>query len=371
MLPRRCFVRRRGLVGGALVVLGAELATLAACGARPPVPPVPAQPDRIAIVASERGPHGARLVAIDEHGDRQFEVVQPATDTVRDTNPAVSPDGKWIVFASSRGRSIDQTSLWIAASGVEVPPHRLTDGTAIDSHPVWTLDGSAIVFASTREGGDFDLWRLAIRDGNPGELAQLTHAAGHEVTPAVAADGAMIYAEVTPNEQRHEIETHLEERAADGLIHPLTSGPADSSPALSPDGTRLVFARPQLHDGKPDSELWLMVRATGAIAPLVDLPLTDESGPVWSRDGRFVFATSVLRGADGKVIFSSIIHVDVREAPPVARMLEDRVGALVRLTPAVTATPLDPAALHGNPEYLPELARIMSRSINSQSEAAP
>ena len=32
----------------------------------------------------------------------QFELVQPAAVAARDTNPAVSPDGKWIAFASSR-----------------------------------------------------------------------------------------------------------------------------------------------------------------------------------------------------------------------------------------------------------------------------
>jgi Tol biopolymer transport system component len=293
--------------------------------------------DRIAIVASERGPQGARLVSIDEHGDRQFELVEPAAALARDTNPAVSPDGAWIVFASSRGRGLDETSLWIAPAGVARAPRRLTDGKGIDSQPVWTPDGRAIVFASTRARGDFDLWRLEIRGGEPTALTQLTDAPGHEVTPAVA-------------------------------VHRLTSGPADSSPALSPDGARLVFARPQLHGGKPDSELWLMVRGTDRAAPLVDLPLTDESGPVWSRDGRFVFATSVLRGADARVLFSSVIYVDTRESPPIARILEDRVGAIARLTPAVTATPLDAAALHTNPEYLPELAHIMQTLIEQQTQ---
>ncbi|HEY0483598.1 MAG TPA: hypothetical protein VGD37_39035 [Kofleriaceae bacterium] len=341
----------------------------AACGAR--TTPGPPPRDRIAIVAAERGAEGVRLVAIDEHGDRQFELVQPAPGVVRDTNPVVSPDGAWLVFASSRGRSVDQTSLWIAPLGVAMPPRRLTDGPAIDAHPAWTPDGSAIVFASTRDGGSFDLWRLAIQAGRPGELVRLTHGPGHEVTPAVAPDGTILYAEVTPDADRRQIETHLEARAPDGAIRALTSGPADSSPAVSPDGARLVFARPQVHGGKPDSELWLMVRSTGAIAPLVDLPLTDESGPVWSRDGRFVFATSVLRGAEGRVVFSSIIHVDTREPHPVARILEDRVGAIVRLTPAVTATPLDAAALDADPEYLHELAGIMSRLIDQQVAPPP
>jgi dipeptidyl aminopeptidase/acylaminoacyl peptidase len=359
----------RGWLGWSRGLVGATSLVAAACGARP----LPARPppDRIAIIASERGPAGARLVAIDEHGDRQFELVQPATVRVRDSHPAVSPDGAWIVFASSRDRTLDQTSLWIVAPGIAMLPRRLTDGPAIDVYPVWSPDGSAIVFASTREGGDFDLWRLAMHDGRPGELTQLTHGTGHEVTPAVARDGTIFYAEVTPIGEGHEVESHLEARAPDGTIHALTSGPADSSPAISPDGARLVFARPQIHGGKPDSELWMMVRGTGAITPLVDLPVTDESGPVWSRDGRFVFATSVLRGEADKVVFSSIIYVDLREAPPLARILEDRVGAIVRLTPAVTTTPLDTTALHANPAYLPELASIMNRAIQAQREAPP
>jgi hypothetical protein len=54
----------------------------------------------------------------------------------------------------------------------------------------------------------------------------------------------------------------------------------------------------------------------------------------------------------------------------VARILEDRVGAIIRMTPAIAA-PLDAAALHGDPEYLPELARIMSRVIEQQGAGQP
>lgn len=351
---------------GALRVSALLGALAAGCGPRPATSTAPpsGDPDRIAIVASERGPNGARLVAIDEHGDRRFELVAPvAAGIVRDVNPAISPDGRWIAFASTRGRSLDQTSLWIAPLGVEAAPRRLTDGAWIDSHPAWTRDGRAIVFASTRDGGDFDLWRLPIAAGRAaGPPEQLTAAASHEVTPAVAADGAIVYAAVTPKGGA-EVESRLEERAPDGRIRALTPGPADASPAISPDGAAIAFARPAVHEGVPHSELWRMARGGGEATLLVGLPLTDESGPVWSRDGRFVFATSVLRGAGGRPLFSSVVHVDLHEAPPRARILRDRAGALVRLTPAVAAARLDAPALRGDPEYLPELARIMARAI--------
>lgn len=346
------------------------LVVLGACRAPPRVAPATPDPDRIVIVAAERGPQGARLVAIDEHGDRRFVAVAPLTSSspgeiTRDTNPAISPDGKWVVFASSRGRTIDLTSLWIAPLGVEATAVPLIDPVAIDSHPTWSPDGASIVFASTREGGDFDLWRVPVAHGRAtGAPVQLTSALGHEVTPVVAPDGTVIYAAITTLPD-HGLESHLEARAPDGSIRALTAGPGDSSPALSPDGRVLVFARPAVHAGRADAELWESAPDGTQIQPLVELPLTDESGPVWSPDGRFVFATSVLRGEQG-VLFSSVIHVDVREVPRRARILEDHAGAIPRLTPAIARGALDVTALHADPEYLPALARAMASEIERQ-----
>jgi hypothetical protein len=99
---------------------------------------------------------------------------------------------------------------------------------------------------------------------------------------------------------------------------------------------------------------------------LVDLPLTDEGGPVWSRDGRFVLATSILRSTQGEPLFSSVIAIDTRAKPRTARILEDRVGAIARLTPAIAAAHLDATALDANLEYLPELARITNEAIAAQ-----
>jgi len=347
---------------------------LVGCAARAAVTSEPAT-ERIAIVASERGSMGMRLVAIDEHGDRRFELIAPATKIVRDTNPAISPDGRWLVFASTRERSEpDTTSLWIAPfGGDKVAPTRLTTGSWIDSHPVWTPDGAAVVFASTREGGDFDLWRMPMRDGRAAQPTQLTTSIGHEITPVVARDGAIIYAAVTPT-GAHEVESHLEERALDGTIHTLTGGPADSSPAITSDGATIIFARPHLRRATSalDGELWQMSRGSEVVTQLADTPLTDESGPVMSRDGRFVFATSVLRGAEGNVLFSSVVHVDLRESRRRVRLLGDRAGPIDRLTPAIAANPLDARALRDDPEYLPELARIMARAIaRERTRATP
>ena len=288
---------------------------------------------------------------------------------MRDTHPVVSPDGTWLVFASSRDRTSDGTSLWIAQLGPDATAVRLTTGSAIDSHPCWTRDGKAIVFASTRDGGDFDLYRLAIDDGRPvGAPVALTHGAGHEVTPTVAADGTIVYGAVTPLGDGR-VESHLEERAPDGTIRRLTAGPADTAPALSPDDRALAFARPKEHNGSLDAELFTMPRNSDVATQLIDVPLTDETGPVWSPDGRFLFATSLLRGAAGNTVFSSVIVIDTQVRPLTARLLEDRTGPIARLTPAITRARLDATALASDPEYLPELARIVANAMAAQKKA--
>jgi Tol biopolymer transport system component len=341
---------------------------LVACGGSRPQRGQPAD-ENISIVAAEGGIDRVRLVAIDERGDRRFELVTAAPERTRDTHPAISPDRRWVVFASTRDRT-EGTSLWIAPLAMEARPRRLTEGTAIDAHPTWTPDGRAIVFASTRTAGAFDLFQLAIAAGAPsGAPVRLTTGDGHEVTPTVARDGTIVYTAVTLKGGQ-EIESHLEERTPDGAIRRLTSGPADSSPAFSPDGGTIVFARPEARGETPDSELWWTTRSGEPVRRVVDLPLTDESGPVWSRDGRFVFATSLYRPG-GKPLFSAVIHVDLHEKTPRARILEDSAGATARLTPAIAAQVLDAAALDRDPEYLPELAKIMTRAIENQTQEKP
>jgi dipeptidyl aminopeptidase/acylaminoacyl peptidase len=339
----------------------------------------PSAQTRAPIVITERGPGGGRLVAIDETGDRLFEVVTMQEQLIRDTNPAISPDGKWIVFASSRGRAkLEETSLWLAPLGVEVAPQQITTGPAVDTHPTWTRDGAAIVFASTR-AGTFDLWKLSfeVAAGAPrlGEPVQLTSSPDQEVTPTTAPDGRVAYAALSvvekpgePAEARSRIWVLP---AGGGAATPLTEGPADGSPSYSPDGKELAFTRPEARERSIDADLWRMPSEGGAVQKLLDLPGTDESGPVWSRDGSYLFATSLVRGADGRPLFSSVIFFDRRLPAPEARILIDRLGAIPRLTPALADLPLREAVLRQRPRYLDTLREVLRDAIEKLPASPP
>ena len=363
----------------------AAAALLAGCGTAPPVQPAGTDAPPIRIVATERGPEGGLLVVIDEAGDRQGALVAPppAGAKIRDTAAAFSPDGAWVVFASSRGRPIDQSSLWIVPVGFDATPVRLTDTTAIDMTPAWTPAGDAIVFASSRDG-TLDLWRLpvAIEAGGAraaGPPEQLTSAPGNEMSPSVAPDGRIAFAAMSAGADGATSAIHA--RAPDGTIATLEPGPGDYAPAFDREGKRLAFTRPTVRSGDAgadaggaseafvavDQDLW--VRADGAARRVVDLPFTDESGPVWSVDGRWLFATSVVRKRTGEPLLSSVIHVDLWETPPVARMLVDRAGAVTRLAPALAPVVLDAAALHNDPPYAEELRRILADAIERNESA--
>lgn len=321
------------------------------------------------IVVAERGDNGIHLVDLDERGDRQFELVRAADHQARDTDPAISPDGKWIVFASSRGRSLAETNLWIAPLQPDAVPAPLTTGAQLDSHPTWRPDGRAIVFASTRAGHEFDLYEQPVENGRArGEAKRLTTADGNEITPSVARDGTIYYASVRVSADA-KVTSRIEALRTNGSIEPITEGPGDTSPAISPDGSQLAYSRPGIHATGPDGELFVVSLAHGDPEPVVDVRLTDETGPVWSHDGRYLFATSVLRGAAGNVVFSSVIAVDLTQHPRVARVLEDRTGAIARITPAIAPVVLDARTLDANPEYLSELARITAKAAAAAGDS--
>jgi Tol biopolymer transport system component len=91
--------------------------------------------DRSRAPASEGGPVLTRLVA----------------DPGLNTDPALSPDGKLLAYASDRGGN-GSLDIWVRqlAGG---DPLRLTDNPADDYEPVFSPDGSQIAFRSDRDGG--------------------------------------------------------------------------------------------------------------------------------------------------------------------------------------------------------------------------
>ncbi len=334
--------------------------------------PVPSPALRLAVSEAWNG--GSRLVLVDERGDR-WAVLSAgrAAAPSRDEQAVFSPDGRWVAFVSSRGRDLARTSLWVMPAAVGATAVRVTDGTGDDVDPVWTPAGDAVVFAR-RVDATFALARVTIAGRGDavaiGPVERLTTGAGHHVAPSVGPEGDIAYQEIDRDGGRSRIAL----RAADGSVTFLTDGPRDATPAWRPGGAELAFARAvDRPAGDRDFDLFVLP-LDGAPRPLLDLAGTDESGPRWSADGRWLFATAVIVDVDGAL--PAVVYVDAAATPAVPRMLRDQVGAIARQSPAPMPVALDAAALAAGPPFVDAVAaalreRAYARSLTAVDAGAP
>src|ERR1044072_8243979 len=106
-------------------------------------------------------------------------------------SPAVSPDGQYVFFISSRSGT---QNLWrVKTDGTDL--RQLTNQSSQDGTPHYTPDGKWIVFASWRSG-KLAIWKMPA-DG--GEAVQLS--AHSAYVPELSPDGkriACIDAEAPP-----------------------------------------------------------------------------------------------------------------------------------------------------------------------------
>lgn len=93
--------------------------------------------------------YGLRLAS------EEMDDIQTITNVDQDTAPALSPDGKQVVFMSRREENWDIYVVNVDGSGLQ----RLTTDAADDGLPTWSPDGHAIAWVSNR-GGPWAVWAM-------------------------------------------------------------------------------------------------------------------------------------------------------------------------------------------------------------------
>ncbi len=151
---------------------------------------------------------------------------------------------------------------------------QLTNGAAWDRQPAWTPDGASIVFASNREGSD-DLWRIAVdRASRGGQPTRLTSDAAPDLEPTVLGDGTIVFVRGRLNAAR------LWQRTPAGEEKRVTTGSAvERSPQASPDGRRFAYIQ-QTEDARR-----VRVRHAGATTDSVVTAERAADDIAWSPDG--------------------------------------------------------------------------------------
>jgi Tol biopolymer transport system component len=187
-----------------------------------------------------------------------------------DVDPAWSPDGSRIVFASDRDGNFE---LYVMNANGENPV-RLTNVPAADYRPAWSPDGARIAFVSARDG-NAEIYVMNADGTNP---VRLTSNAARDAEPAWSPDGSRI-AFSSDRDGSGGIWTMNADGS--GLTRLTTNSRGDWQPAWSPDGTRIAFSRPSSNT----TDIFI-VKTDGSGLTQLTHGIDSAADPSWSPDGR-------------------------------------------------------------------------------------
>jgi len=199
-----------------------------------------------------------------------YQIQQP-------TECRLSPDGQEIAVTVSRSDKETlkaQSHLWmVPARGGE--PRQFTRGKDNETSPRFSPNGKTLAFLSTRSGKT-EIWTIPT-DG--GEASQLTRLAGSVTDFVFSPNGKKIALTFVPQDEEAK---DREEKKKRGL-------PGQETPKVR-SFERIVFKLDGLgFMPKGRSHIWVVDAKTGRGKPITSDDRYDETQPVFSPDGKWIF----------------------------------------------------------------------------------
>ena len=195
-------------------------------------------------------------------------------------------------------------------AGIDLTRRAITNNQAYDAEPAVSPDGKSIVFVSTRDGPR----TLYVMNLDGTGAKRLTTANGEMSNPSISADGKyLLFRLVSPETRRSQIAVATLARTADGAINATSklvtlTDPKDIclDPAWSPDSQHVVYAR-QLNGVY---QLYLMWR-DGSAKTRLTFGTTSNVSPCFSPDGAKLVWTSRRDEARTPQLFIADFHLPV------------------------------------------------------------
>lgn len=313
----------------ASVVFGAiSVCAIAGCSSRPgavveqaPSPQIePAMQPMPAIFASSAAPeHTSSLALFGDIGVGTSSRVLDESLSIpgstrrisfaqegQDIDPELSPDGRYIYFASTAHRTTSDIYVK-AVEGSTIT--QLTNDAASDAMPSISPDGARLAFASNRGGS----WDIFVMNATGGQAVQITSDDTQELHPTWSPDGKTIaYCKLGEVSGRWEIWTT--DVAPRGAKRFLTNG---LFPDWKPDGNIIAFQRAR-ERGDYLFSIWTLEVIAGEATNLTEIaasPVAALVNPAWSADGKLLAFAAIpnpdRHAFDGRPASADIWTIDL------------------------------------------------------------
>jgi serine/threonine protein kinase len=239
------------------------------------------------------GQHGRGLRLYSTETGEQRPLTDPPIEELGDTAPAVSPDGRTLIF-SRVSPDFYNVTLWLLHLGEGYQPlgkeEKVQTGNMTNLGAAWLPDGSEFVFGSGT-GTNFGLWRIAGSKGAIPKRINLDASAAS--APAISRLGNRLAFETGKYDLNiWRIDLKGPGHKPGEPFRFISSTQVEYYPAFSTDGRRIAFVSQR----SGTDEIWICESDGSKAVQLTSFGGSQIYGLNWSPDSQNIAFTAVQKG---------------------------------------------------------------------------